>query len=289
MAIDRGHRVFLFVVLMATIFAVPVFAGPQLKVESPAKQVATGKSVLLKIQLEWPQTEGPYEFNSLEPKLENLTLTDQRQSQETGETVSQTFLYEFRPVKTGTAVIYPFEISYRKAETEPWAPLLIPEQTIKVVSDFPLKVALIGLFTVLGLSAAVALGFRQWDLGKTREALKNAPPPDPKQRIYAQAEEGITKFNASDPKEKLTYWSDQLRTVVVTYYDISSSTATSAEVLAFLKVKGIPTGEWNEISRIFGQLAEMQFSQRYLSAVDLDQMRRTLLQYIAGKIIIGAL
>ena len=274
--------------ILMLLFAVPVFAAPQLKVEPPAKKVATGKSVFLKVQLEWPPSE-TYEFNSLEPKLENLTLTDQRQSQETGETVSQTFLYEFRPVKTGTAIIYPFEISYRKVETEPWVPLLIPEQTIKVVSDFPLKVALIGLFTVLGLSAAVALGFRQWDLGKVRKALKNAPPADPKQRIYAQAEEAITKFGSTDPKEKLTYWSDQLRTVVVTYYDISSSTATSAEVLTFLKVKGIPTGEWNEISRIFGELAEMQFSQRYLSAVDLDQMRRSLLQYIAGKIIIGAL
>ena len=69
------------------LFAVPVFAAPQLKVEPPAKKVATGKSVFLKVQLEWPPSE-TYEFNSLEPKLENLTLTDQRQSQETGESIS---------------------------------------------------------------------------------------------------------------------------------------------------------------------------------------------------------
>jgi len=279
-------RFFLFCSILSVVFAAPSFAAPKLKIEPPAKEVPTGKSVVLKVQLEWPEAEGPYEFHSLEPKLENLTLEKQRQSQETGETVSQTFFYEFRPVKSGTAVIYPFEISYRKAETEPWTPIFIPEHMVKVVSNFLLRVTLVVLSIAILLWVLIAAGFKQWDLWKVRAAARNAPPPDPKQRIYAQAEEAIMKFASPDPKEKLALWANHFRTVVVTYYDVSGNTAP-ADILSFLKVKEIPMGDWNEISGIFRELTEMQFSRRDLSDYELARMQRTLLQYVTGKIIIG--
>jgi hypothetical protein len=63
--------------------------------------------------------------------------------------------------------------------------------------------------------------------------------------------------------------------------------ATPAETLSFLKIKGIPAGEWNEISRLFEQLTELQFSRRDISEYDLARMQRSLLQYVTGKIIIG--
>jgi hypothetical protein len=288
MATDRRHHTFLFVIFMVMVFAVPGFAAPRLKIEPPVPQVTPGKSVVLKVQLEWPQTEGPYEFNSLEPKLENLTLVDQRQSQETGETVSQTFLYEFRPDRIGTAVIYPFEIGYRKSEKGVWRPLLVPEQRIEVVSDLPVKVALIGSAVVAGLLIAIYVGLRQWERWKIRAAAKRVPPVDPKQEIYKQAEKSIMNFNSPYPKEKITHWSDQFRTVVETYYDVSNI-GTPTDILSFLKVKGIPAGDWNEISRIFEELTEMQFARHDISDYDLAQMQRTLLQYVTSKIIIGAL
>lgn len=281
------RRILLHLILMLCVFVPPVFSAPSLKIESPASQVSSDQIVTLKVRLEWPQDEGPYEINPLEPKLENLTLENQNQSQETGETVSQTFSFEFRPLKPGTAVIYPFEINYRKTETEPWIPMLVPEQTIKVVSGFPLKAVLIGLGITAGLSAGIFVGFALWKSLRTRTATQNIPPPDPKQPIYAKAEEAIATFNSPNPKEKLTYWSNQLRAVVVTYYDIASKTAPSAEILSFLKNKGLPAGEWNEISRLFEQLTELQFSRQDIPAYDLDRMQKTLLQYVKGKIIIG--
>ncbi len=274
-------------VLLLSFFAPLGLAAPRLKVEPPAKQIAADQSVVLKIILEWPRTEDPYEINSLEPKLENLTLENQNQSQETGETVSQTLLYEFRPLKAGTAVIYPFEISYRKAETEPWIPILVPEQKIKVVPSLPLKATLIWLGLLTGFSGVTFAGVKLWKLLKTRAAARNVPPPDPKQRIYAKAEESIATFTSPHSKEKLAHWSNQLRTVVVTYYDVPSKTTTSAEILSLLKTKELPAGEWNEISRLFGQLTEMQFSQQDIPAYDLDRMEKALLQYVKGKIIIG--
>jgi hypothetical protein len=263
------------------------FAAPRLRIEPPAKKIATDQSVILKVLLEWPETEGPYEVNSLEPKLENLTLEHQNQSQETGASVSQTFLYEFRPVKAGTAVIYPFEVSYRASDTEPWIPILVPEQKIKVVSALPMKAALTVLGLLAFLGAAIFAGLKLGKLLKARAAARNALPPDPKQRVYAKAEESIATFTSPDSKAKLTHWSNQLKIVVATYYDVASKIATSSAILSFLKAKGLPTGEWNEISRLFEQLTEMQFSRQDIPAYDLDRLQKTLLQYVKGKIIIG--
>ncbi|MDD5226468.1 MAG: hypothetical protein PHV97_04700 [Candidatus Omnitrophica bacterium] len=261
-------------------------AAPRLKIEPTAKQIALDQSVVLKIQLEWPQAEDPYEINPLEPKLENLTLENQNQSQETGETVSQTILYEFRPLKAGTAVIYPFEISYRKAEADPWIPMFVPGQKITIVSSVPFKATLVWMGIAAGLLGVIFGSFKLWELFRIRTAARNVQPPDPKQRIYAKAVESITTFTSANAKEKLIHWSDQLRTVIATYYDIPSK-ATSAEVLSFLKTRELPRGEWNEISRLFEQLTEMQFSRQDIPAHDLDQIQKTLLQYVKGKIIIG--
>jgi hypothetical protein len=280
-------KILLYGIFLTGVCLPLAFAAPTLKIESPAKKITTDRPTTLKIQLEWPQAEGPYEINSREPKLENLILEGQNQSQETGRAVRHTVTYEFRPIKKGAAKVYPFEVSYRRSETDPWVPLFIPEQNMQVVSGFPLK----ALGTVLGILGALSLSglaaFNVWKGAGIRKAAKNIPPPDPRQRLYAKAEEAIATFASPDAKEKLTYWSNQLRSVIVAYYDIPSKTATNAEVLSFLKSQGIPAGEWQEISRLFEQLTEMQFSRQDIPSYDLDQTQKTLLQYVKGKIIIG--
>jgi hypothetical protein len=281
-------KFFLFcLILMSGIFAPPGFAAPRLTVEAPARQISTEQSATLTVRLDWPQAEDPYEINSLEPKLENLTLEKQDQSQETGAMVRHTLTYEFRPVKKGTAVIYAFEIDYRKSDTEPWIPILVPEQKIRVVASFPFKTILIWLAVLGGTAALTVGGIGVGRILNNRRAAMLTTPPDPKQRIYAKAEEAIATFASSDPKEKLTHWSNQLRTVIVTYYELPSTTATSSEILSSLKDKGLLAGEWNEVSRIFQQLKEMQFSRADIPARDLEQLQKTLLQYVKGKIIIG--
>jgi len=113
------------------------------------------------------------------------------------------------------------------------------------------------------------------------------PPPDPKQRIYAKAEEAIATIVSSDPKEKITLWSNLLRTVVGTYYDIPYEKESLAGVLSRLRSKGLQAGEWNEVSRIVERLSELQFSRQDIPSHDLEETQKTLLQYIRGKIIIG--
>jgi hypothetical protein len=273
-------------ILISGVFVPLSFATPHLKITSPPQRIAADQKTALILRIEWPAAEDPYEINSLEPKVENLTLVDQSQAQETGPMISHTITYTFRPLKKGSALIYPFEISFRKSETDPWSPLLVPEQKIRVISNLPFKPIVIG---VIFLSVAFAAGF--WIFGivqrmREQKAAREMPAPDPKQRSYSNAEEAIATFTSPDAKAKLTHWSNQLRTVVATYYDASAKSSTSAELLSFLKAKGLPAGEWNEVSRLFEQLTEMQFSRQDIPSSDLDRMKKTLLQYIKGKIII---
>ena len=274
-------RVFACFVLILAIFTPMAFAAPNLKVTPIPPQISTGQNAVLILQLEWSAAEDPYEIHSLEPKVENLELIDQNQSQETGPVISQTIKYSFRPLKKGSALIYPFEISYRKSEADPWSPLLVPEQKIRVVSSFPLKGILSG---ILLLCAASALGFGIYKIitnSAKRKAKEEMPPQDPRQRIYANAEEAIATFTSPEAKIKLTHWSNQLRAVVTAYYDVPAGLA-SAELVLRLKAQGLPTGEWNEVSRLFEQLTEMQFSRQDIPSYDLDRMQKSLLQSSAG-------
>ena len=96
--LPRMKHVLVYLTFMLGVLLPIGFTAPRLEIEHPSKQIATDQSASMKVRLEWPQSEGPYEINSLEPKLENLTLENQNQSQETGVTVSQTLLYEFRQI-----------------------------------------------------------------------------------------------------------------------------------------------------------------------------------------------
>jgi hypothetical protein len=139
----------------------------------------------------------------------------------------------------------------------------------------------------LGVSAGVFAGFKIGAVWMARKAARNMPPLDPKQRVYGKAEEAITTLVSSDPKEKITLWSNLLRTVVGTYYDIPYEKESLAGVLSRLRSKGLPAGEWNEVSRIVERLSELQFSRQDIPAHDLEETQKTLLQYVRGKIIIG--
>jgi len=282
----RMKRKFVFSFLLAAILVPSAFAAPSLKVTAPPAQISLSERSTLTLQLEWPAAEDPYEINSLEPKTENLELVDQNQSQETGAVVRQTITYTFRAIKKGSALIYPFEISYRKSETDPWSPILIPEQKIRVTSSFPLKSIFIGIIILLGVTAlGYGIFITQKILAK-KKAASEMPPPDPRQRIYANAEEAIATFASPDAKIKLTHWSNQLRAVVATYYDATAKGNSNTGLLLHLKSKGLPTGEWNEVSQLLEQLTEMQFSRQDIPSYDLDRLQKTLLQYIKGKIII---
>ena len=289
---DHMKESFKFRTLLPIFFALVLFvpvssAIPSLKIEPAPHKITENMTVTLRVLLEWPQAEGPYEIKTTEPALEGLLLVGQNQSQETANVVRQTITYELRPAGRGKARILPFEVSYRRADAETWVPLLIPEQNIDVVSAAPAKILLASLW--IAVAGAILLGtvllIKRINANQT--AANKVPPQNPKQGIYARAQEAITTFAAPGPKERLAHCVAQLRAVVSTYYDLPTDATSEGSFLALLKKKGLPQAEWAEVSDLFEQLEQMRFSRQDLTAYELNRMQKTLLQYIQGKIIMG--
>lgn len=284
---ETGCRIGFLVALALFFLPLCGHAAPLLKVQAPPAKITENQTAGLQVTLEWPASEGPYEIQSPEPVMENLELVQQSQSQETGSLSTVTITYELRPVKRGEARVYAFEVRYRAAAAEIWEALSVPEQRFEVVRAFPAKWILIG--TAAGGGLVLILWIMAVFLKelKARRSARNRVPPDPKQRIYAKAEEAIATLSSPDAKEKLQIWSAELKTVVRTYYDIPSTVTTETAILEVLKIRGLPAGESNEISRIFNQLSQMKFAQDDMSSAEMEQLQKTLLQYVHGKIIIG--
>ncbi len=269
------------------LFLAPVtWAAPQLKLDPPEKKISAGKTTALTLYLEWPKSEGPYEIHSREPKLENLTLEAHNESQETGATILHTITFTVRTIQKGSARIYPFEISYRTSEDAPWIPILVPEQQIQVTPSFPLRGVLVSLGIVMFPAACAIAGWKWSEARQKQEAALLSPPKDPKQRVYARAEEAIATFSSPSSKEKIDRWTEQLRAVITTYYDIPSPNATNAEILDLLAARDLSAGERNEVSRLLQRQEELRFSRQDIPPHELEQTQKTLLQYVRGKIII---
>lgn len=277
----------LLFLLSISLFWSPVaMMALHLRVEPLPEKINDTQTVTLAVTLEWPQTEGPYEIQAPEPALENLVLLRQGQLQESGPLTTYSIIYEFRPIKKGQATIASFEIRYRLASAQTWEVLSVPKQRFNVVASFPFKIILLMMIVLAGTVGILWLAFLMIKGIRVRKALAKQLPPDPKQKIFTHAAEMIATFASPDAKEKLQHWSMEFKTVILTYYSLSPAVASEAQILDILKTRNLPAGEWNEISRIFAQLSQMKFAKLDLSSQELEQLQKTLLQYVRGKIII---
>ncbi|HOW58818.1 MAG TPA: hypothetical protein PLO78_03730 [Candidatus Omnitrophota bacterium] len=267
-------------------FISSLWAIPELKMELPSETSSFDKPVVLKLHFEWSPSEGSYEISSPEPGLLNLTSLKQSRSQESGNISRQTITYEFQPVEEGAAVIRTFQARFRRSGAATWTTVIIPEQKITIVkaslfSRYMIIGGILGIFVIIFVSSLALL------MASLKSKASQQPlPPNPRQLLYAKAQETIAAVSSASPKEKLTLWSSQLRNVVIAYYDIMSKNATESEILAILKGSSLPVGEVREVTQLFEQLNTLRFSQQGISAFDLDRMQQALLQYIRGKIII---
>lgn len=275
----------LFIVL--GLQASQLMAAPNLRVVSPPSKVPLQQSVVLRVILEWPSAEGPYDINPGEPLLENLNRGSQTQSQETGPQItSHILVYEFTPMGKGPARILPFEVNFRLTAEDPWTPLLVPEQSVEVVKAFPSTFLIISGFVGILGAIIVAVSMLVRKAIAKRQLASATEIRDPKQKIYVEARDSLLAFQSMEPKERLRHYAAQLRKVVSTYYDLCPADTAEGSLRDHLQKMNLPHGEWAEVSGLLEQLEQMRFSNRPASPYDIDRMQKTLLQYMQGKIII---
>lgn len=286
---------FCFLLLFGLILSGNVSAELVLKEALLSPDLYEGKEARLKLIFEWPAQEGAYEFRTPHDiKLQNLKLLDVSQTQETflssAGPVSRLILsYQMLPIERGQGTIHRFNILYRKPGAPKWETMPVPTTLVKI--NPPLSragiVILITLVTLVLLSFAI-LFFRASRIERKDE---ESAPRDPKQQIYSEAEEKLNGFitghTASYIRTLLSDWSSELKKVVMTYFDIPVRSATKTEILKELSARNLPAGEIAEIDEFFKKLEHMMFSPGDMTSDELEQLRRSLLQYVKGKTILG--
>ncbi|OQA56970.1 MAG: hypothetical protein BWY42_00788 [Candidatus Omnitrophica bacterium ADurb.Bin277] len=263
-------------------------AAPALRTSSPPSHARVNAPFSYEIRLEWPAAEGNYEVLPVIPTFENLNVIRQIQSQETvGSLSSVTLRYELAGVKKGPARIGSMDLRYRFPDENEWRILPVPGTTVEIRGT-PLWqwILVAGSF---GAMFAVLARFARKKWLNRQEARKESRllPPNPHQRIYAKAEESIVTYKGENQPATISFWTNELKKVVRTYYDIPQASSTEAEILELLASKNLPAGEFTEISSIFSRVETAKYAGRTLTLVEMETLQKTLLQYVRGKIIIG--
>ncbi len=260
------------------------FASPEIKIHALPKKITFAKPIQFIIEVRCQKADGDYEIISKEPKLNNLILKEQTQSQETSESYISYFIkYVFIAKKVGQGKIYSFIVNYKKSDEKKWAELEIPAQTITVTKPFPFRLI---LYMVIGAILGIIGQYFVKKSRKQKQIKKDVSLQDPRQKIYLRAEETISTFASPSAKGKIAVWEEEIKKVIETHYQLPAAKKLSAQI-DILKTQHLPTSEINEIIRIAETLIHTRFAMSDISSQELSQIQKTLLQYIKGKIIIS--
>ncbi len=285
-------RSFLFVTVFYVWAFMPLgFAAPSVRIEPPPSKVEKGRLFTFRIYCEWPQSDGEFEIVPPYPAFENLELVGHRESQETvpsesGPWVRYIFTYEFKGSEPGEGRIPSLEIRYRRPGQQDWSTLPVLPQKVAITRLFPrgLLLSLAALLGVLGAIFAASQGVKRWF--SERKATRERLPKDPRQDVYAEAENSIVSFQDAGTREKLLHWSAQLRRVVATCYGIPVTATTETEILKELRLRELSSGDFREIESLFDLITKLKFSGDRITLPQIEDLKKTLLQYVRGKIII---
>ncbi|OQA40439.1 MAG: hypothetical protein BWY49_00871 [Candidatus Omnitrophica bacterium ADurb.Bin314] len=264
-----------------------VWSAPQLRLAAPPRNASTAQTFLYEVRMEWPVAEGAYEVSPTAPVFENLDLIAQSQSQETTGTVSRLILqFTLRGIQKGPARIGTLDIRYRLAPSTEWRVLPVPDQTVQIAAAFPWKGVIGSVALAILLPLGSFFGIKGFKAYRERERIKNLPPPDPKQRVYAKAEETILTYKGETQRDTIDHWTEAVKGTAITYYDLALKSATGRDILEALKGKSLTAKESSEITALFRRIEELRYAGNALPVREMELLQKTFLQYVRGKIII---
>ena len=274
----------------------PAWAAPVLNRIHLSEEIIEDQKIELKLVLEWPAAEGAYVIKSPESlELTNMKFLGVSQSQETfpskpGPVCRHTLIYRLLPLKHGQGSTSDFNLLYRNANQPLWKKIPVPPLILDIRPAIPWRRILI----LLSILAAIVIPFALWLIGaklaeRKREKLFEK---DPKQQIYMEAVKKISGFisgyTESLLRMLLSEWSAEFAKVVMTCYDIPVRPATKTEILKELRLKNVRAAEIQEIEDLFNKLEHLKFSTEVVvTSRNVEEIKRVLLPYIKGKIIIG--
>lgn len=264
------------------VFPFPVTADPQLEVNvEPSASIRAGEICRLTLELKWTSDEGDYFFIQPNLELENLTLEETGEANETFDENGQerkrkTFLYKLRAGQAGNGRIRPFRIGYTQPTQGQARYLETQELEIRILHDrrFLLQI----LLTLFGLAvlAGSAVGLAGWS--RSRSKLKKEHPLEP------SLEERYLK-NFPLVSQKLPEAGKLFRCYLTEKYQLGHLGNTNLDIFGQLEEKMRPD-ELNVLRKIFDRLDEYRFGNPSRSQTEQQQLYRDMIRFVEGKKII---
>jgi hypothetical protein len=270
-------------------WAAPVLAGTHFPAD-----IHEGQTMQLKLVFEWPAEEGEYEIQSpSDIELENLKFVNLSQTQKIATANSVPVIrliltYEFLPTQKGQGSIGFFNVLYRQTDQGSWRKIPIAKLFVEIKPALSWKGVIVLLLILTGLVVPTGIwviSVRQAE----REREKNFKV-DPKQQIYEEAAKKfsylVAGYTPAFLRNLLSEWAEELKRVVVTYYDLPIQHVTQTAIFTKLADKNIPEGELQEIKDYFNQLEHLKCTPGDITTDSLEKLRLSLLHYAHSKIVL---
>lgn len=267
--LDIPLKAFLFLALFLFPAGNRTWAAPEIEVKlEPSHGLKAGQTAQLEIQVSWRTSEALYFFTLPQIPLENLSLEEMGESNETfqrdgEEWKRKVFRLHLKPEKPGKAQIRAFRLNYIDPTNQKGGFLDIPVRELKVRQDlsrfYPAAAAIAGMALFTGILAG-------WTWVRRRK------PSIPTQPEEIGLEEHYLSLLHS-PQMSLSEAGRLLRAY------LSEKSAGGSEGKLSLKESKI-------LEKIVGQLEELRFASRSSPAEEEKRLLEEIVRFIEEKRVI---
>jgi len=261
------------------LFAPPLWAEPEFHVAMDrGKSVKAGQVLQLDIEAAWRTKEGDYRFLVPSLQLENLSLEESGETNETFEKEGEewrrkAFRFRLRALEKGHGRIRPFQVGYVNPETATRGHFEAGELEISIVPDRTRRFQVASGVTFLGLGIFGTLQFLRRRKKEPLEALKE---PTLEERYLIQL---------NKEAEKISEAGRIFRAYLTEKFSLSRGRTTPKEILGLLKNQSSPE-ELKKLRKIFDKLDECQFGTAERSGPEHRQLHQEMTHFVEGKRII---
>lgn len=261
------------------------FSDPAADVSLSKNKINAAETAELKIQFQWPKSEASYTFAVPELPLQNLTVSNQAESQETflkdgQEWTRKEFIFDLSPKGTGEGVIGDFPIIFVNPAGGVQGQYAVSSLKLQI-SKAPVKRNILPYVFVLG---GIAAGFLAVSLFFKKKPAKT--PEVPAQVKAVLDIKGRIQTAQVSQENAVINIGREFREVLKEIYDISIR-GSESDIVAALKGKNVPADEVKFIERTLNQIREVKYTGQNLSDLDFQILKKEITTFIDSKQILS--
>lgn len=263
-------------------------AEPSLDISLSKNKIQMGENAELQLQVSWPKTEGPYRFGIPQLQLQNLSLTNQGQSQEIFlkdgvEWTRKIFIMTLAPTGPGKGLIKESLLSFVDSNaiaTDGAQQLQTPQLEIQITKPpFQIPFWIKALLGGLGILAA---GFLTAGLLLKNRGSRKAPEYSPENILLKEFQSRV-QAQPFESNESAAALSKILHDFLAIHYQLPTSSRSELEMIQSLEGKNLPREEIKFLQELLGRFREAMYTGQQLSEKDFQYFKSKVSDYLQSK------